>query len=136
MDIRQNDLLFGKIALNKRLITRDLLNRALHYQRTQAPDKQLGEILLEKGVLTREQVDEILAFQDRVNKIKSTQGAQAVTSSFFTGGGPMPGTTGPWSTQSANAPAAMSSPAQQFNNPFNGSTAVALGPTPNPDQDP
>lgn len=137
MDIRQNDLLFGKIALNKRLITRDLLNRALHYQRTQAPDKQLGEILLEKGVLTREQVDEILQFQDRVNKIKSTQGAQAVTSSFFTGGGPMPSqqTAGPWSTQAANAPP-MPGPAQQFNNPFNGSTAVALGPTPNPDQDP
>src|SRR5687767_5917227 len=98
MDIRQNDLLFGKIALNKRLITRDLLNRALHYQRTQAPDRQLGEILLEKGVLTREQVDEILAFQERVNKIKSTQGATAVTTSFFTGGPMQGGGPAPWST--------------------------------------
>jgi tRNA A-37 threonylcarbamoyl transferase component Bud32 len=137
MDIRQNDLLFGKIALNKRLITRDLLNRALHYQRTQAPDKQLGEILLEKGVLTKEQVDEILAFQERVNKIKSTQGATA--SSFFPGQGSqmMSGpaltpSTPPWVPN----PAPMPGPAAQFNNPFNGSTAVALGPTPNPEQDP
>lgn len=134
MDIRQNDLLFGKIALNKRLITRDLLNRALHYQRTQAPEKQLGEILLEKGVLTREQVDEILAFQDRVNKIKSTQNAQvpSVTSSFFNASAaPMGPPTAPWGPP---APAPGVAPA--FNNPFNGSTAVALGPTPNPEQDP
>lgn len=138
MDIRQNDLLFGKIALNKRLITRDLLNRALHYQRTQAPDKQLGEILLEKGVLTREQVDEILAFQDRVNKIKSTQGVPmpAVTSSFFTSG-PQSQAASPWSQAGGPSPmsgAGVMAPAP--NNPFNGSTAVALGPTPSPDQDP
>lgn len=135
MDIRQNDLLFGKIALNKRLITRDLLNRALHYQRTQAPEKQLGEILLEKGVLTREQVDEILAFQDRVNKIKSTQNAQlpSVTSSFFNASAIAPGGPAPWG---APAPAPAPGAAPAFNNPFNGSTAVALGPTPNPEQDP
>lgn len=133
MDIRQNDLLFGKIALNKRLITRDLLNRALHYQRTQAPEKQLGEILLEKGVLTREQVDEILAFQERVNKIKSTQNAQApsVTSSFFNAS-TMSGPGGPWPPPSPTPGVA---PAFN-NNPFNGSTALALGPTPNPEQDP
>ncbi len=135
MDIRQNDLLFGKIALNKRLITRDLLNRALHYQRTQAPEKQLGEILLEKGVLTREQVDEILAFQDRVNKIKSTQNAQlpSVTSSFFNASAVNQGGA-PWGAPPPAAPMPGAAPA--FNNPFNGSTAVALGPTPSPDQDP
>ena len=71
MDSR-DDILFGKIALNKRLIRRDLLNRALQYQRTQAPDRPLGEILLEKGILTREQVEEILAFQARVKQIKQT----------------------------------------------------------------
>ena len=85
MDSR-DDILFGKIALNKRLIRRDLLNRALQYQRTQAPDRPLGEILLEKGILTREQVEEILAFQARVKQIKQTSsqiiapGAQSASS--------------------------------------------------------
>jgi tRNA A-37 threonylcarbamoyl transferase component Bud32 len=71
----RSDLLFGKIALNWRLITRDLLNRALHYQQTQEPHKQLGEILLEKGILTREQVNEILSYQQRIQQIKSSQSA-------------------------------------------------------------
>ncbi|MBX3472118.1 MAG: serine/threonine protein kinase [Planctomycetes bacterium] len=134
MDIRQNDLLFGKIALNKRLITRDLLNRALHYQRTQAPERQLGEILLEKGVLTREQVEEILAFQDRVNKIKSTQNASipAVTSSFFNASAQLAAPTPTW-----GAPQSMSTQAAPiYGGPMGGGTAVAMGPTPSPDQDP
>ena len=71
----RSDLLFGKIALNWRLITRDLLNRALHYQQTQEPHKQLGEILLEKGILTREQVNEILAYQQRIQHFKASQSA-------------------------------------------------------------
>ena len=57
------DLLFGKIALNWKFVTLDLLNRSLHYQRTQAPHLRLGELLLEKGVLTREQVEQILSHQ-------------------------------------------------------------------------
>lgn len=69
----KSDLLFGKIALNWRLITRDLLNRALHYQRTQEPGKPLGEILLEKGILTRDKVNEILAYQQRINSIAGGQ---------------------------------------------------------------
>ncbi|MCO5168248.1 MAG: serine/threonine protein kinase [Planctomycetes bacterium] len=137
MDIRQNDLLFGKIALNKRLITRDLLNRALHYQRTQAPDRQLGEILLEKGVLTKEQVDEILAFQERVNKIKSTQNASipAVTSSFFNASTQL---AGPTSAPAWGPPTGMSAAqaAPIYGGPVGGGTAVAMGPTPSPDQDP
>ena len=71
----RSDLLFGKIALNWRLITRDLLNRALHYQQTQEPHKQLGEILLEKGILTREQVNEILSYQQRIQHFKASQSA-------------------------------------------------------------
>ncbi len=87
----RSDLLFGKIALNWRLVSRDLLNRALHYQRTQEPNKPLGEILLDKGVLSREQVNEILAYQQRINSIKST--------GSMPGGPPLPGMMGPGSTQ-------------------------------------
>ena len=48
-DSSKIDLLFGKVALNRRFISKDLLNRALHYQKTQEPWKRLGEILVEKG---------------------------------------------------------------------------------------
>ncbi|MGE0710796.1 MAG: protein kinase [Planctomycetota bacterium] len=92
----RSDLLFGKIALNWRLISRDLLNRALHYQRTQEPHKPLGEILLEKGVLSREHVNEILAYQQRINAIKSTQSAfQAPGLEGSMGGTPPHGTPMP-----------------------------------------
>ncbi len=67
------DLLFGKIALNWRLVTRDLLNRALLYQRTQSPAKPLGAILLEKGILNSAQVSEIRAYQVRIGKIVASK---------------------------------------------------------------
>ncbi len=126
MDIHQNDLLFGKIALNKRLITRDLLNRALHYQRTQAPGRPLGEILLEKGVLTREQVEEILAFQDHVNKIKLSQTSVP--------------TAAPAAFQVGSNPGLSATSRHQMvptHNPWEGTTAVgSTGTTPSPEQDP
>jgi tRNA A-37 threonylcarbamoyl transferase component Bud32 len=150
MDLSQNDLLFGKIALNKRLITRELLNRALYYQRTQAPDRPLGEILLEKGVLTKEQVDEILQFQERVNRIKLSQTSATagnfgsfLASSAAPGAppGPMPGSspTAAWIPGSGVMPAppppVAPGPAP-YQAPYGAPAAVALGPTPNPEQDP
>ncbi|MGE0713647.1 MAG: protein kinase [Planctomycetota bacterium] len=74
MDEREA-LLFGKVALNWRLISKELLERALHYQRTQAPHLHLGEVLLQNGILTRAQVDEILAYQERIRSITRTRGA-------------------------------------------------------------
>lgn len=76
-----SDMLFGKIAMNWRLITRDLLNRALHFQRTQDPRQSLGEILLAKGILSRAQVNEIQAYQQRINRIKSSSAGTAAESS-------------------------------------------------------
>lgn len=148
MDLSQNDLLFGKIALNKRLITRELLNRALYYQRTQAPDRPLGEILLEKGVLTKEQVDEILQFQERVNRIKLSQtSATAGSYGSFLGSSaapgapppPMPGSspTAAWVPGSGLMPAPQPPAPYGATAPFStAAAAVALGPTPNPEQDP
>jgi tRNA A-37 threonylcarbamoyl transferase component Bud32 len=123
-----DDMLFGKIAMNWRLITRDLLNRALHYQRTQDPNKPLGEILLEKGVLSREQVHDILAYQQRINRIKSSQIAVPHQS---LGGGVAP-------TAPEPRGAAPYSPgvATSFMGSGGAPTATALGPTPSPDNDP
>lgn len=133
----RSDLLFGKIALNWRLIDRDLLNRALHYQRTQEPGKQLGEILLEKGILSREQVNEILNYQQRINKIKSTQGGIPIQHQ------------GQISQQAGVPPGSWRGRAPALDQPTPGlpsteaaftgggaTTATALGPTPQPDQDP
>jgi len=140
----RSDLLFGKIALNWRLITRDLLNKALHYQRTREPQKPLGEILLEKGILSREQVGEILAYQQRINKIKSTQGvgmsvpnlgqAEAFQQQLGAQQQQSQSMQGSWrgraaqfdQTQAAGVEPAFAPPG----------TATALGPTPPPDQDP
>ena len=156
MDTR-DDILFGKIALNKRLIRRDLLNRALQYQRSQAPFKPLGEILLEKGILTRQQVDEILAFQNKVKQIKISQSGQAFDSSSVPGSGRFPGPqpgggypspppppgpgTGHWGpgasgggfSQPGFSQPNFSQPGAQPGMP---GIATATGSTPNPEQDP
>ncbi len=107
----RSDLLFGKIALNWRLVSRDLLNRALHYQRTQEPGKPLGEILLDKGVLSREQVNEILAYQQRINSIKATGSMPA---GFAPGGGAANSTSTQGSWMSRGGPPAGAAPAPAF----------------------
>jgi tRNA A-37 threonylcarbamoyl transferase component Bud32 len=123
-------MLFGKIALNWRLITRDLLNRALHYQQAQEPNKPLGEILLEKGILSREQVNDILAYQQRINTIKSSQLSVPTAQ---TGYANPHSPTAPHSIPTASTfPGTMSAPAGPSGPP----TATALGPTPSPDADP
>jgi tRNA A-37 threonylcarbamoyl transferase component Bud32 len=121
-------MLFGKIALNWRLITRDLLNRALHYQRTQDAAKPLGEILLEKGILSREQVNDILAYQQRINTIKRTK--TSALPSFGVGGSFSP------STQESLPGVSPYGAAPSFAGGGGSPIATALGPTPSPDNDP
>ena len=75
MDQHRDDQLFGKIALNKHYIRRDLLTRAIQYQRAHEPSKRLGEILLEKRILSREQVDDVLAYQSRIRQLTSQTGS-------------------------------------------------------------
>jgi tRNA A-37 threonylcarbamoyl transferase component Bud32 len=130
MDPR-DDMLFGKIALNWRLITRDLLNRALHYQRTQDPNKPLGEILLEKGILSRDQVNDILAYQQRINRIKSSQ----IAVPHMGASGVSPTASMPQMPPTGPAPYVPGGTAASFIG-GGGSTAIALGPTPSPDNDP
>ncbi len=60
------DLLFGKIALNKGYLSKQILNDALIFQRQQAPNRPLGDILLERGFLSRDQVDLILRIQRQI----------------------------------------------------------------------
>jgi twitching motility protein PilT len=58
-----DDLLFGRIALHYKLVTREQLLEAAQWQAREASPLKLGEILVDKGYLTRAQLEQILAVQ-------------------------------------------------------------------------
>jgi twitching motility protein PilT len=57
------DLLFGRIALHYKLVTREQLLEAAQVQTRDGDDRRLGEILLAQGILTPRQIEQILAVQ-------------------------------------------------------------------------
>jgi twitching motility protein PilT len=57
------DLLFGRIALHYKLVTREQLLEVAQAQARDGDRRRLGEILLEQGVLSARQVEQILAVQ-------------------------------------------------------------------------
>jgi len=64
-----DDLLFGRIALHYKLVTREQLVEAAEWQAREASSIRLGEILVDKGYLTRYHLDQLLAVQqDYVEK--------------------------------------------------------------------
>jgi twitching motility protein PilT len=58
-----DDLLFGRIALHYKLVTREQLVEASQIQAREGSARRLGEILTERGVLNPRQVEQILAVQ-------------------------------------------------------------------------
>ncbi|MFY9821941.1 MAG: type IV pilus twitching motility protein PilT [Thermoanaerobaculia bacterium] len=64
-----DDLLFGRIALHYKLVTREQLVEAAEWQAREGSQIRLGEILVDKGYLTRHHLDQLLAVQrDYVEK--------------------------------------------------------------------
>jgi len=64
-----DDLLFGRIALHYKLVTREQLVEAAEWQAREGSKIRLGEILVDKGYLTRHHLDQLLAVQqDYVEK--------------------------------------------------------------------
>src|SRR5947199_9071134 len=57
------DLLFGRIALHYKLVTREQVLEATQIQTNEGGGRPLGEILTERGILTPRQVEQILAVQ-------------------------------------------------------------------------
>jgi twitching motility protein PilT len=57
------DLLFGRIALHYKLVTREQLLEAAQVQTRDGDDRRLGEILLAQRILTPRQIEQILAVQ-------------------------------------------------------------------------
>jgi twitching motility protein PilT len=59
----QDDLLFGRIALHYKLVTREQLLEAAQWQAREDSPRKLGEILVEKGHLTPAQLEQLLTVQ-------------------------------------------------------------------------
>jgi twitching motility protein PilT len=57
------DLLFGRIALHYKLVTREQLLEAAQVQTRDGDTRRLGEILLAQGLMTPRQIDQVLAVQ-------------------------------------------------------------------------
>jgi twitching motility protein PilT len=71
-----DDLLFGRIALHYKLVTREQLLAAAEWQAREGSAKRLGEILVERGYLTPQHLEQLLAVQrDYVAKQQATGAA-------------------------------------------------------------
>src|SRR5690242_8862951 len=77
MSIGQDDLLFGRIALHYKLITREQLMEATSQQSREGGYRKLGEILVEQGVLSPPQLTQLLAVQKEYIAKQQAQGAPA-----------------------------------------------------------
>ncbi len=63
MTVSKEDHLFGRLALHYKLVTREQINEALRQQGREGGDRKVGEILIERGWLTRERFEQLLAVQ-------------------------------------------------------------------------
>ncbi|HKV11612.1 MAG TPA: PilT/PilU family type 4a pilus ATPase [Thermoanaerobaculia bacterium] len=77
MSIGQDDLLFGRIALHYKLITREQLMEATSQQSREGGYRKLGEILVERGVLSPPQLTQLLAVQKEYVAKQQAQAAPA-----------------------------------------------------------
>ncbi len=72
-----DDLLFGRIALHYKLVTREQLVEAAEWQAREGSQIRLGEILVDKGYLTRHHLDQLLAVQQDYVEKQQAQGKGA-----------------------------------------------------------
>ncbi|HEV7503436.1 MAG TPA: type IV pilus twitching motility protein PilT [Thermoanaerobaculia bacterium] len=77
MTAGSDDLLFGRIALHYKLVTREQLVEAAEWQAREGSQIRLGEILVDKGYLTRHHLDQLLAVQDEYVKKQQALGKPA-----------------------------------------------------------
>lgn len=86
MSIGQDDLLFGRIALHYKLITREQLMEATGQQSREGGYRKLGEILVERGVLSPAQLTQLLTVQ---KEYVAKQQAQAAAPAPAPAAGPL-----------------------------------------------
>lgn len=63
---RSNDILYGKIAIKNGLVTRERIVECLEYQRAQAPNDRIGEILVNRRFISFRDHCAILKAQTRL----------------------------------------------------------------------
>jgi twitching motility protein PilT len=64
--VKKEDHLFGRLALHYDLVTRDQINEALREQSQEGGARKVGEILIERGWLSRERFEQLLRIQRKV----------------------------------------------------------------------
>jgi twitching motility protein PilT len=72
-----DDLLFGRIALHYKLVTREQLLEASEFQASRGGQLRLGEILVDKGYLNAHQVAQVLSVQREYVAKQHAQAAAA-----------------------------------------------------------
>ena len=78
----QEELLFGRLALHYKLITASQLEEVHGLHALAGGRRQLPEILVEMGYLTRHQVDQLLVVQrDYLEKRRATEWSSLETQS-------------------------------------------------------
>jgi twitching motility protein PilT len=65
VSLDREDNLFGRLALHYKVLTRDQLSEALRQQSREGGTRKIGEILIERGLLTREKFEQLLVVQKR-----------------------------------------------------------------------
>ncbi len=70
--ISSKDLLFGKLAIRRRFVTKKQVRECLRQQKAMDRPKPLGQILLERGHIDFDQLDEILHLQRKAHKAGAT----------------------------------------------------------------
>jgi serine/threonine-protein kinase len=142
--MRDHDVLYGNIALNKGYVTQDLLQSAMVYKQAKAPDKPLGEILVAYGYMSADQHREVATYIARVTQARARSTSRR-SPRIEPPPPPPPPDAQPgsdrWSAPSSTAPQGTWEPspttgAQRDFDGGGGNVAVAEGPTPNPDGDP
>jgi len=72
-----DDLLFGRLALHYKLVTRDQLNEALREQSVEEGRRKIGEILVERGWLETGRFEQLLEIQRQYQENLRSQGKTA-----------------------------------------------------------
>ena len=67
-EILLEDILWGKIAIRNKLVTKKQIDKALAIQKDRHYSTRIGEILVENGYLTPQQVQAVLKTQMRLKK--------------------------------------------------------------------
>lgn len=73
LERKRKSALLGKILLNRKTITREQLNQALLIQKEVCPDKALGQILVNLGYMSTDELHTVLGLQFQYPHIKITQ---------------------------------------------------------------